>query len=124
MEPSSFCPYRYILLGRTFCSVAIRERRYTTAQVVPGACEGCKARATLVEHPCGHMNIGVEVDEYRGTLDVEVFYASCEATVERITEFGNCAEGKCQYWIPVDPAQIERIRDEAKSRHEAERLER
>ena len=61
--------------------------------------------------------VGIEVDEYRGTLNVEVFYASCGVTVERLFEFENCGEGKCQHWTPPDPAQLERIRAEAKARH-------
>ena len=123
MPSGKLCPYRYIWLGRTFCAIAIRERRYTTAQVVPDACTSCKACDVLHQHPCGNLNIGIEVDEYRGTLNVEVFYASCEATVERLFEFDGCGEGKCQYWKPADAGQQERLREEAKARQEANRAE-
>jgi hypothetical protein len=115
--PVASCSYRYIHLGRTFCSVAIRERRYTTAQVVPDACRSCQARKVISKHACGHMDVGIEVDEYHGTLNVEMFYASCGVTVERLFEFDGCGEGKCQHWIPPDPGELERIRAEAKARH-------
>ena len=99
MESSAPCPFRYIYKGRTFCAIAIRERRYTTAEVVPGA-------------SCGHLDLGVEVDIYGGAQTVEITYASCAKLVERISDTSACGEGKCPHWIPVDEDRLAALREE------------
>lgn len=121
MEPAP-CPFRYIFKGRTFCAVAIRERRYTTAEVVPSACRGCRALTILRQAGCGHMDLGVEVDQYGGSLDVNIHYVSCEALVERLTDFTGCGEGRCPLWVPLDEDRFETMRQEALQAHrDAER---
>ena len=73
MEPPEPCPFRYIYKGRTFCAIAIRDRRYTTTEVMPGACDECRARTLLRQIGCAHLSLGVEVDIYGGTLTVTEF---------------------------------------------------
>ena len=77
MGTGKICPYRYIYKGRTFCAIAIRERRFTTTEVTPSACDDCRAHEALTEIACGHLDLGVEVDLYGGSLAVNIFYASC-----------------------------------------------
>ncbi len=117
MQEPTPCPLRYIHKGRTFCAVAIRDRRYTTTEVVPGACEDCGAREVFEQARCRHLNLGVEIDQYGGAHDVSVFYASCERTVERIVDFSHCGEGKCPYWEPVDEDRLQSLRREALEAH-------
>ena len=107
------CPFRYIYKGRTFCAIAIRDRRYTTAEVVPGACAGCKARTILEEVRCAHLNVGVEVDQYGGAHEVNVYYMSCEKYIERLSDTGRCGEGRCPYWEPLDADHVAQLRQEA-----------
>jgi hypothetical protein len=112
MEAASPCPFRYIHKGRTFCAIAIRERRYTTTEVTPSACSGCSARKAMEDANCAFLNLGVEVDQYGGSLDVNIFYASCEKLVERLTDFRRCGPD-CPYWEPLDDDLVTQIRDEA-----------
>jgi hypothetical protein len=122
MDAGEPCPFRYIHKGRTFCAVAIRERRYTTAEVVPAACRSCRAVQLLREAACGRMDLGVEVDQYGGSLDVNIHYASCEALVERLTDFSGCREGRCPLWVPLDEDRFAARRQEAlQAQREAER---
>ena len=113
VQPPDACPFRYIYKGRTFCAIAIRERRYTTSEVVPSACEDCRARELLAQVGCVHMNLGVEVDQYGGSHTVNIFYASCERRMERITQFERCGEGRCALWEPLDDDAAEAVRREA-----------
>ena len=112
MDTPQLCPFRYIWKGRTFCAIAIRQRRYTTTEVMPGACAGCRARGLLEGIGCAHLNLGVEVDQYGGGLSVDNFYASCEKLMERLIDFSDCGEA-CPLWAPFDPELVNRIRDEA-----------
>lgn len=113
METPDACPFRYIYKGRTFCAIAIRERRYTTSEVVPSACGECNARELLARVHCRHMNLGVEVDQYGGSHAVNIFYVSCERLIERITQFDRCGEGRCELWEPFDEDAAEAARNEA-----------
>jgi len=118
------CPFRYVFKGRTFCSIAIRERRYTTTEVIPSACDSCKATKILRDVKCRYLDLGVEVDQYGGSHEVSIFYASCEKLVERITDFSNCGEGKCPYWEPLDQDRIETLKQDAfEAQRERERRE-
>jgi hypothetical protein len=112
MEAATACPFRYIHKGRTFCAIAIRERRFTTTEVNPSACSGCAARKALETAGCAFLNLGVEVDQYGGSLDVNIFYASCEKLVERLSDFRKCGPD-CPYWGPLDDERVTEIRQEA-----------
>lgn len=92
------CPYRYVQRGRTFCHLAIDERRYTTTEVVPLACATCRVPAILAQHACRHMSFGVEVDEYGGRLTAETCHVACEARVVRLFDVEACSEGTCEQW--------------------------
>jgi hypothetical protein len=92
------CPFRHINKGRTFCRIAIIERKYCTDQVEPHVCQQCKIPQILAEHPCQHMDLGVEIDEYEGRKSAESFFTSCGVLVERLIQLDNCAEGKCPYF--------------------------
>ncbi|MGQ9730632.1 MAG: hypothetical protein ACUVX8_05090 [Candidatus Zipacnadales bacterium] len=94
------CPYRYVRRGRTFCHLAIDERKYTTTEVVPLACSTCRIPAILSQHPCRHLSFGVEIDEYGGRLTAEVCYIACEAKVMRLFDFNQCGQGICPHWEP------------------------
>ncbi len=113
MEPSAPCPYRYIHKGRTFCAIAIRDRRYTTSEVLPTVCRTCKARQVLQTVQCGNLELGVEVDQYGGSLDVEIFYVSCRRLVERLLDFSQCNKERCSYWVPTDEERFAEVREEA-----------
>lgn len=113
MQDHTPCPFRYVYKGRTFCAIAIRDRRYTTAEVVPSACGSCRARAIMDEVGCAHLNLGVEVDQYGGAQEVNVYYASCEKLVERLSDFGHCGKDKCPDWEPVEAERIAALRLEA-----------
>lgn len=99
---STPCPFRYVHRGRTFCYLAIDERRYTTIEVMPLACATCRVPGILNEHACRHMSFGVEVDEYGGRLTAETFYVACEALVVRLFDFQRCRQGVCEYWEAWD----------------------
>ncbi|MFQ6097510.1 MAG: hypothetical protein ACE5O2_07245 [Armatimonadota bacterium] len=92
------CSFRYIEKGRTFCRIAIVERKYCTDQVEPHVCQQCRVPRILADHPCQHMDLGVEIDEYEGRKSVESFFASCAVFVERIMDLDGCAEGKCPHF--------------------------
>jgi hypothetical protein len=113
---SKLCPYRYIVRGRTFCALAIRESRYTVDEVIPPTCAGCTIAQVLEVHPCGRMALGLEVGVFGGRQTVEMYYFSCEVTVERLLELEGCGEGLCPYWEPLDPARVGEIVAEARQR--------
>ena len=121
-EGKSLCPYRYIVRGRTFCALAIRESRYTVDEVIPPTCAECSIAEVLAEHPCGRMALGVEIGVYGGRQTVEMYYASCELTVERLLDMTGCTEKSCSYWEPLDPARAAEIVAEAR-RRQGERVE-
>jgi len=112
MEAPTPCPFRYIHKGRTFCAIAIRERRFTTTEVNPSACASCAARKALEAAGCAYLNLGGEVDQYGGSLDVNIFYASCEKLVERLSDFHRCGPD-CPYWEPLDEDRIAEMRQDA-----------
>ena len=117
MSPTSpLCAYRYIVRGRTFCSLAIQESRYTSSEVLPATCVQCPLPGLIAEHPCGRMNLGVEIGVYGGRQNVEMHYASCEVTIERLLEVEECAEGQCPYWEPYDAEAAKRVAEEARER--------
>jgi len=108
------CPYRHVHRGRTFCYLAIDERRYTTTEVVPLACATCRVPGILAEHACRHLSFGVEVDEYGGRLTAEVCHIACEALVVRLFDFHRCGEGVCEHWEGWERAEaIEKARQTA-----------
>jgi hypothetical protein len=118
------CPYRYVQRGRTFCYLAIDERRYTTIEVVPLACATCRVPGILAEHSCRHLSFGVEVDEYGGRLTAEMCHIACEALVVRLFDFHRCGEGVCGQWEPWEAEEaVERARQafEKDRRRSAER---
>ena len=95
------CLHRYIDKGRTFCRIAIMERKYCTNEVEPRVCEQCRVPELLQQHACANMDLGVEIDEYGGTKAVERWYASCRVTVERIEHIEACAKDECPYFKEV-----------------------
>ena len=113
MEAASACPFRYIFKGRTFCAIAIRDRRYTTSEVEPAVCRTCRARRAVEDISCGHLELGVEVDQYGGSLTVDIFYASCGKLVERVMDLTQCGEGKCPHWVPLNDERLAAQRAEA-----------
>ncbi|NLO74682.1 MAG: hypothetical protein GX100_11330 [candidate division WS1 bacterium] len=115
-EGVAVCPFRYIVRGRTFCALAIRESRFTVDEVIPSTCAECSVAEILREHPCGRMALGVEIGVYGGRQTVEMYYASCELTVERILDISDCTEASCPFWVPPDPERAAAIIEEAKQR--------
>ncbi|MGD8239297.1 MAG: hypothetical protein PVH68_12135 [Armatimonadota bacterium] len=100
------CPHRYIERGRTFCRIAILERKYCTNEVEPPACEQCAVPGLLDEHPCANIDLGVEIDEYGGHKSVERWYASCRVTVERIERIDKCTAEECPHWKDLANAGV------------------
>ncbi len=96
------CAFRYVHRGRTFCHLAIDERKYTTAEVVPTACSTCRVPGILAQHACRHLSFGVEVDEWGGRLTAETHHVACEAKVVRLFTFDECGEGVCELWEAWD----------------------
>ena len=108
------CPFRYVHRGRTFCHLAVDERKYTTIEVVPLACATCRVPGVLAEHPCRHLSFGVEVDEYGGRLTAETCHVACEALVVRLLDMRRCGEGICEHWEPWESTEaVERARQAA-----------
>ena len=118
------CHYRYIRQGRTFCHLAIDERKYTTTEVAPSACLSCRVPGILEAHACRHMSFGVEVDEYGGRLTAETCHTSCEKLVVRLFTFGECGEGVCEHWEPWDAeGAIEKARAAAEEARQGRKAE-
>ncbi len=113
---ASPCLYRYIVRGRTFCALAIQESRYTLSEVIPPTCAQCPIPAIIAEHACARMNLGVEISVFGGRQNVEMHYASCEVTVERLVELEECAEGRCPFWEAYDEEAARQVADEARKR--------
>ena len=108
------CPYRYVQRGRTFCHLAIDERKYTTTEVVPLACATCRVPGILAQHACRHMSFGIEVDEYGGRLTAETCHIACEALVVRLFDFQSCGQGLCEHWETWEAEEaVERARQAA-----------
>ena len=116
MPTSPACAYRYIIRGRTFCALAIQESRYTLSEVIPATCSTCPIPGLVAEHPCGRMNLGIEISVFGGRQSVEMHYQSCEVTVERLLELDDCAEGVCPHWEPYDEEAAQRVAEEARAR--------
>ena len=127
------CPFRYIHRGRTFCWLAIDERRYTTTEVVPYACSTCRIPGVLAERACRHMSFGVEVDQYGGRLTAETSHVSCEARVTRLFDLSGCGESLCELWEAWDAeeavmrasaaAEVDRIRRERTARSDEDQTQ-
>jgi hypothetical protein len=101
------CPFRFIDRGRTFCRIAIAERRHTTTEVTPPTCASCRVPPILADHPCRHMDLGVEIDEYMGSTTAETYFASCRVTVERILDLSSCRPERCPHWAVGLPGSEE-----------------
>jgi hypothetical protein len=119
VSDSSACPFRYVFKGRTFCAVAARERRFTTIRVGRETCEECPVPAMVAAHPCDHLDVGVEIDEYGPRAEVVFAHAACRATVEELPVLDGCAEGACPLWRRADEAQWALLRRRAQRRLQA-----
>lgn len=115
-KPSPRCPFRYLLRGRTFCALAIVESRYLLNEVIPPTCASCPIPELLVEHPCGRLDLGVEISATGGRQCVEMCHASCEVTVERLLDLSGCGEGQCPYFEAWDEERATRLTAEARER--------
>jgi hypothetical protein len=113
------CPMRYVYKGRTFCIAAIRERRFTTARVLPATCEECPVPRLLAGHGCANMDIGVEIDEYGPRAEVVLVYTACAATVQELSDVQGCTPEGCKLWSAADEAKWETLRKRAIRRHRA-----
>jgi hypothetical protein len=101
MDPPKPCRYRYLEKGRTYCAIAITERKYTTREVTPAVCRDCTAMQVVQDHGCRHLDLGVEIDEFQGRTEVSTFFAACRVTVERLTSVEGCRAEACRYWEPL-----------------------
>ena len=101
MKPPTPCRYRYLEKGRTYCEIAIVERKYTTNEVTPNVCQECTIPQVIGEHPCRHLDLGVEIDEFQGHTEVSTFFSACRVTVERLSSLANCRPDACPYWEPL-----------------------
>ncbi len=117
MNNSPACPFRYVYKGRTFCAVAIRERRFTTARVSPQTCAECPVPAIVAEHGCEYLDIGVEIDEYGPRAEVVFVFTACKARVEELTDLSGCTPEACQLWSAGAEEAWERLRNRAAKRH-------
>ncbi len=97
------CPFRIIDRGRTFCKIAITERKHTTNEVKPSTCASCHVPFILENYPCAHMDLGVEIDEYMGSATAGTYYASCRVKVERIMDLSHCNARECPHWANPAP---------------------
>ncbi|MGD9518025.1 MAG: hypothetical protein AB7W28_00790 [Armatimonadota bacterium] len=113
------CPFRYAYKGRTFCIAAIRERRFTTTHVAPITCGECGVPAILAEHPCAHLDIGVEVDEYGPRAEVCFIFTACLAKVQELSDVAGCLPGECALWAAADQTRWEDLRTQAMQHHRA-----
>jgi hypothetical protein len=107
------CPFRYLWKGRSFCALAIEESRYTMSEVIPATCAGCVVPRILAETPCGRMDLGVEIAVHAGRQNVEMHYASCQVTVERLFDLSGCTREACPYWEPWNEEEAARVRERA-----------
>ncbi|HEY3397906.1 MAG TPA: hypothetical protein VGM19_09650 [Armatimonadota bacterium] len=110
------CPYRYLLKGRTFCSLAVEESRYAQSEVIPPTCAACPIPELIREHACGRFSLGVQISVYGGRQVVEMHYVSCEVTVERLLEVDGCTAQACPYWEAFDEEAARRIAEQARER--------
>ncbi len=97
------CRYRYLEKGRSFCEIAITERKYTTNEVTPQVCRDCQIPQILEDHPCVHLDVGVEIDQFQGRTEVSTFYTACKVTRERLTVLDACNPEHCPYFEARDP---------------------
>lgn len=110
------CPFRFVYRGRTFCAVAIRERRFTTIHVERTTCSECPVPGMVAAHPCAHLDIGVEIDDYGPRAEVVFTHTACRATVEELTNVEGCAEGSCSLWQRAEEAAWAALRQKAERR--------
>lgn len=111
------CPFRYIYKGRTFCAVAVRERRFTTARVSPTTCADCSVPQLVLDHPCAHLDVGVEIDEYGPRAEVVFVFTACRVLVEELQDLSQCHPGACRMWEQATDEAWQRLRDRATRRH-------
>ncbi|MCX7597691.1 MAG: hypothetical protein N2512_02315 [Armatimonadetes bacterium] len=110
------CPFRFVYRGRTFCAVAIRERKFTTIHVEQGTCAECPVPGMVAAHPCAHLDIGVEIDDYGPRAEVVFTYAACRATVEELSDLESCTDGHCSLWERAEEASWAAMRQKAERR--------
>lgn len=110
------CPFRFVHRGRTFCAVAIRERRFTTAHVERTTCAECPVPEMVAAHPCAHLDVGVEIDDYGPHAEVVFTHTACRATVEELSHLEGCREDSCQLWQRADEASWGAVRQKAERR--------
>ena len=107
------CPFRFIDRGRTYCRLAITERKYTTCEVTPSVCMTCHIPHILREYGCAHLSLGVEVDEFGGRLSADMHYCACQITVERLRNPAEtCGPDLCEDWAPWRPESVEGIAEQ------------
>jgi len=110
------CPYRFVHKGRTFCAAAIRERRFTTNRVSPQTCEECSVPDLVVAHPCAHLDVGVEIDEYGPRAEVVFVHFACRVLVQELPDLTNCSPSACPMFEAVEEGRWEEVRERALAR--------
>lgn len=112
------CPFRYVYKGRTFCTAAVRERRFTTSRVSPVTCDECAVPGLVAAHGCASLDVGVEIDEYGPRAEVVFVFTACRATVQELTDLSDCSLDCCALWQPADEARWEQLRTRALRRQQ------
>lgn len=110
------CPFRFVYRGRTFCAVAIRERRFTTIHVERTTCAECPVPGMVAAHPCAHLDVGVEIDDYGPHAEVVFTHTACRATVEELSGLESCAADRCPLWRRAEEATWAAVRQRAERR--------
>ena len=86
------CQFRSLKLGRTFCALATMDGERATSEVYTETCEGCTVESTLENHPCVHLDIGLEIISHRERSTIDHYYCGCRVTRSRLEDAYECGE--------------------------------
>ena len=92
------CPYKNVELGRLFCTLATMEGERSTSQVFNETCDSCQVARIRKEHPCRHLDIGLDLGAHRSRTTIDNVRRACLVYKVELDEFLPDCNPNCPEW--------------------------
>jgi len=95
------CEHRRVELGRLYCDVATRRGDRATNETGNRTCEICRVAAIRADHPCAHLDIGIDLTEHRDRSTLDAYHLACRISRLDVGDALDCT-AECPYFEAID----------------------